>query len=100
MPKLVRDLIPSIMRENGVIPKVRTLHDNKEYMRALQEKLLEEMKEYEEDKSLEELADIVEVVEALVEHVRVMNGNKLDRIRSRKREARGGFVSRQYLMEP
>lgn len=98
MPKLVRDLVPDIMRKNGVIPKVRVLHDNKEYLSALQAKLQEEVKEYAEDPSLDELADVIEVVEALEEHVKAMYGNKLMHIRSAKRETRGGFVSRQYLL--
>lgn len=100
MPKLVRDLVPDIIREHGAIPKVRVLHDDKEYLSALQKKLIEEVKEYEEDPSLEELADVVEVVEALVEHVAHMYGDKkFERVRGKKREARGGFVTRQYLLD-
>lgn len=99
MPKLVRDSIPEIMRGNGVTPRVRVLHDNKEYLRALQDKLFEEVKEYSVDRSIDELADVVEVVEALQELMRTMHGGKLDRVRSEKREKNGGFVSRQYLLD-
>lgn len=100
MGKLVRDKVPEVLRGLGKTPRVRVLHDDKEYLQALQDKLQEEVKEYAADPSLEELADVVEVVEALVELVQEKHGEKkFERIRGEKRELRGAFVSRQYLLD-
>jgi len=100
MAKLVRDLIPDLMKEQGGAPRVRVLHNDKEYLRALNDKLREELKEYEENYDIEELADIIEVVEALQEHVDKVSEGELGRVRSRKRALKGGFTSRIYLITP
>ena len=99
MAKLVRDLIPELIKEQGGAPRVRVLHDNKEYLHALNAKLREELKEYEESYAIEELADIIEVVEALQEHVDKISGGALNRARSNKRALRGGFAGRIYLLD-
>jgi predicted house-cleaning noncanonical NTP pyrophosphatase (MazG superfamily) len=96
--KLVRDGIPDLIKEKGGSPKVRVLHKDKDYFEALNTKLREELKEYEEKYDLEELADIIEVVEALKEHVDRVSGGELGRVRSRKRALKGGFVGRIYLV--
>ena len=63
----------------------------------LDEKLEEELAEYQESKSLEELADLLEVMAAVVE-ARGYTWQELTRIREEKREARGGFRE-QILLE-
>lgn len=98
MGKLVRDGIPSLIKENGGTPKVRVLHKDREYFMALNAKLREELIEYEEKFDLEELADIIEVVEALQEHVDAVSDGELYRVRSRKRALKGGFAGRIYLV--
>lgn len=100
MPKLVRDLVPELMREQGASPRVRVLHDDKEYLQALNLKLREELLEYEEKYSIEELADIIEVVEALQEHVDKVSGGALSKARDYKRSTKGGFTARIYLISP
>lgn len=60
MGKLVRDKIPQIIKENGKIPVTRLL-DKEEYLRELDIKLNEEVQEYQTDKSIEEMADVLEV---------------------------------------
>ena len=65
--KLVRDKIPEIIKNNGEIPKIRILNDE-EYKEELELKLYEEYKEVIESNStdrLEELADLLEVINAL-----------------------------------
>lgn len=62
--KLVRDNIPDICIANNQKPKYRVLNDN-EYKTALNRKLKEETKEYIRSGDIRELADILEVVEAL-----------------------------------
>lgn len=61
--KLVRDRIPEIIQAKGDVCVVRTLDDD-EYRMRLKMKLMEEVMEYQESGSLEELADIYEVIRA------------------------------------
>jgi len=93
--KLVRDKIPSIMEANGQQADIRILGEA-EYMRALQEKLKEEVREYLEDRTLEELADILEVVYALAA-AEGYTKEDLHQACQQKREKRGGFAERIYL---
>ena len=62
--KLVRDKIPKIIEDSGKSATIRILSDS-EYVNALETKLDEEVGEYHRDKSVEELADILEVIYAL-----------------------------------
>ena len=65
--KLVRDKIPSIIKEKGETPVIRIL-DEIEYKKELEKKLYEEYKEVIEstgDDRVEELADMLEVIRAL-----------------------------------
>ena len=66
MGKLVRDKIPQIIIADGRTPIVRTLSDE-EYLSELDRKLNEEVAEYQADKSLEEIADVLEVLLAICE---------------------------------
>ena len=62
--KLVRDNIPKIIESEGQTCQTHILSDD-EYIKALESKLDEEVAEYHSDKTLEELADITEVIHAL-----------------------------------
>ena len=62
--KLVRDKIPEIIELNGGKAEYRVLNAE-EYRQALETKLDEEVLEFHQDKTAEELADILEVVFAL-----------------------------------
>ena len=68
--KLVRDNIPNIISENGEKPITRVLTDE-EYIRELNLKIEEEVKEYLLDFSVEELADIEEVIRAILDYKNV-----------------------------
>lgn len=93
--KLVRDKIPEIMRRHGLNPIVRTLNESA-FAEALREKLHEEVSEYTDSGSLEELADVLEVIHELVKmHKTTMD--EIERIRLRKREERGGFSQRLFV---
>ena len=59
--KLVRDLIPEIVEADGKTCVCEVLSD-KEYLCLLDQKLNEELAEYQESKSLEEMADLLEVM--------------------------------------
>ena len=63
--KLVRDQIPEIIKADGKICIRETLSD-KDYIYLLDQKLNEELAEYQESKFLEELADLLEVMQAVV----------------------------------
>lgn len=66
--KLIRDKIPEIMEARGVEYSVRELSDG-EYETKLNEKLHEELQEFMEastEEKLVELADMVEVIHAIV----------------------------------
>ena len=62
--KLVRDYIPDIIQEQGQTPVFRTL-DDQEYAQCLEQKLREEVGEFLQEKNLDELGDILEVLEEL-----------------------------------
>ena len=94
--KLVRDKIPEIIESSGEKPLCRIL-DDEEYLLCLEAKLDEEVKEYHESKSIEELADILEVVYALAE----AEGHTKDELMSayrKKNEKRGDFSRKIFLI--
>ena len=95
MKKLVRDRIPDLIRASGEEPVTRILNDA-EYLAALETKLDEEVAEYRADKSLEELADILEVVLALAE-AQGATKEELLAVYQQKHDARGGFEKRILL---
>ena len=64
--KLVRDRIPEIIIEDGRTP-VYHIADIEEYKRELFRKVEEELNEFREDPCVEEAADLVEAVYALLE---------------------------------
>ena len=95
--KLVRDRIPEIIESDGkqCIYEVLSKED---YLAVLDEKLQEELNEYEESKSLEELADLMEVMYAVVK-ARGWSIEELEQVRKEKAEQRGGFEKRILLKE-
>ena len=61
--KLVRDRIPEMVREAGKSCVTGVLLEE-EYLRMVDAKLDEELAEYHKDQSVEELADLIEVIYA------------------------------------
>ena len=98
LPKLVRDNIPSILDQQGLEPVTKKLVSDEDYLGALAAKLIEEIDEFTEDFSLEELGDVVEVVEEIVHLVEKLSPGKLDKIRGDKRAVKGGFTARLCLL--
>ncbi|MDR2846155.1 MAG: nucleoside triphosphate pyrophosphohydrolase [Candidatus Methanoplasma sp.] len=93
--KLVRDRIPGIIGDTGDVPTFRLL-DDEEYLAALNAKLLEEVAEYNEAKSIEELADVFQVIRTIAEQI----GGGLSELQYISREKsleRGGFEMRVFL---
>lgn len=94
--KLVRDKIPEIMLEKGEKPNTEIL-DNERYLEELDKKMNEEVKEYQESKDIEELADIMEVIYA-ISKARGYSEENLNNIRKEKLNKRGGFEERLFLI--
>lgn len=97
---MVRDKIPDIIREVGGEPHTAILCDE-EYTAALRSKLLEEVGELleaPEDKRVEEVADVIEVLQALVEDYG-LDWDEVEAEGTRKRYERGGFGGRIWLEE-
>lgn len=93
--KLVRDRIPEIIGASGKTCATRIL-DDAAYIAALDAKLTEELAEYHADGSMEELADLLEVMMA-VAAARGHDFAEVEAIRQRKAEQRGGFAGRIWL---
>lgn len=91
--KLVRDRIPEILDAKGIGYEQRVA-DMGEYHEALIAKLNEEVLEFTEDKSVDELADVLEVIKSLMS---LPKYSDVDTIRQRKQEERGGFTKRLIL---
>ena len=95
--KLVRDSIPEIIMQSGKRPVYSILSDEA-YLAKLDEKLNEELSEYQESKSMEELADLLEVIRA-VAVARGSSIKEVETIRRDKAAKRGGFEKKILLTE-
>jgi predicted house-cleaning noncanonical NTP pyrophosphatase (MazG superfamily) len=95
--KAIRDKIPEIIRESGKDCKIISL-SNGDFLAALEMKLQEELNEYMESKSLEELADLLEIIHRLAE-LKDSSLIKLENIRKAKKNERGGFQKNLLLIE-
>ena len=87
--KLVRDLIPDIIEKDGKQCEVE-ITDQSNIQMLLEEKMIEEFNEYLEDKNLEELADMLEVIFGLAHHLGYSEEELIEK-RNSKLAERGGF---------
>ena len=87
--KLVRDKIPEIIEASG---KSFDVHYAKkeDLLPLLETKLKEEVSEYLQDKNLEELADVMEVLFGLANALGYSEEDLINK-RTEKKELRGGF---------
>lgn len=95
--KLVRDKIPEYIRSKGGIPVIHIAND-KEYWEKLKEKLQEEIKEFDKSETIEEMADIQEVIDAMCSYKK-FNRKKLELMKKKKAKERGGFKKKIILEE-
>lgn len=99
--KLVRDKIPQIIENNGEKPITEVLND-REYRKELLKKLKEECEEVvnarDAVETLEELADVYEVVLSIakLENLDICDVIKMA---DKKRNAKGGFDKRIFLIK-
>ena len=95
--KLVRDLIPDIIEESGNECRTRILSDE-EYVKMIDAKLDEELAEYHEDQNIEELADLLELIQAAT-IARGYTLDELESVRAEKAQKRGGFEKKIFLID-
>lgn len=93
--KLVRDRIPEIIAAEGKRANTRILGD-KEYLKELIKKLKEESVEFESEPSIEELADIKEIIIAIRQAMDIHAG-ELEDMRRKKATERGRFKDKIFL---
>lgn len=94
--KLVRDKIPEIIAaDNGCTCSTRIMSD-KEYLETLNKKMQEELNEYLESGEVEELADLEEVLRAILD-VKKVSYDEFEKIRNSKVEKRGAFKKKIFL---
>lgn len=96
LPKLVRDRIPEIIKENCEQAEIRQVQ-GLELERFLREKVLEEAEEFAEEGEDKELADLLEVVDAYKES-EALSEDELEKLRKEKNRERGGF-SEGFVLE-
>ena len=87
--KLVRDLIPEVIKKSGKECEIEVAQVQ-ERRELLEAKLMEQVNEYLEDKNLEELADIMEVLFGLAHNLGYTEEDLLNK-REEKLKERGGF---------
>jgi predicted house-cleaning noncanonical NTP pyrophosphatase (MazG superfamily) len=99
--KLVRDKIPQIIENTGKKFLTESLNDQ-DYIKYVKEKGYEELDEYcaaeTNEEAVEELADLLEVIQALAKH----HGSSLEEVeavRKEKAEKRGGFEEKIFLIK-
>ena len=96
--KLVRDKIPEeINNLEGRKANYRILEDN-EYIQELDKKLFEEAHEFIEEHSVEELADLMEVIETIMETKNISH-NDVEIARELKNKKKGSFKDKVYLID-
>ena len=93
--KLVRDKIPEVIAANNQTCKTRILGCD-EYLKELNKKLQEECNEYLLSGEIEELADLEEVLRAIL-IAKKCSYKKFEAIRKNKVAKRGAFKKRIFL---
>lgn len=97
MGKLVRDRIPEIIEEDGKEPVTRKLSET-DREKHLREKIIEEAEEFAEDGSLEEAADVLQVLKSYVS-LKDEDWEEVERKMRNKESERGGFEEGIFLEE-
>ncbi len=92
--KLIRDLIPNFIIDNRY--RIRSAVNDTEFKRFLVEKLYEEVTEFVSSDDVHELADVLEVIDALAEFYR-LTPEELRLLQVAKRNERGAFKKRLII---
>lgn len=99
-PKLIRDKIPEIAQASGKEIDTRRLEDE-ELLHYLLKKAVEEARELAHPTSeanlLEEIADLREVIDAILE-LKGVSAEQIQVIQNEKKQKRGGFKLRLLML--
>ena len=95
--KLVRDKIPQYIKSRGGDCKIHFANEA-EYWNKLKEKLAEEMAEFKESESIDELVDILEVIDAVIEFKK-FDWQEISDLKKKKADIKGHFKERIILEE-
>ena len=95
--KVIRDKIPKIIQKDGYTCNVQVISDEK-FLLEIEKKLSEEVIEYQNDKTPEELADILEVIYKIAQ-LKGISKDELEKIRVKKLEDKGGFAKNLFLID-
>jgi predicted house-cleaning noncanonical NTP pyrophosphatase (MazG superfamily) len=98
MSKLVRDKIIEMMKADGKTPTSH-IADDAEYWTKLKAKLAEEAGEFVRDESVNEIADVLEVIDAIIAFKGFDRG-EIEKAKKTKFDLRGGFGKRIILDQP
>ncbi len=93
--KLVRDNIPKVIEGSGKKFNSHIANES-EYKEELFKKVYEELEEFKENPSTEEMADIFEVLEGLMKAYNIEMNDVFD-IKDEKARERGAFENRIIL---
>lgn len=93
----MRDKIPEFVRQDGKLPVIHTAK-KAEYIKKLREKLDEEVAEFLKSGDTEAIADILEVLYAILDLEKISR-SYLERVRKKKMQRRGAFAKRIILDE-
>lgn len=97
--KLIRDRIPEIIQSDGKEFETEILSEL-EFHKALRQKLIEEAQEAAEADSNElskEIADLYEVIDAII-NAYGLDQNAILKLQNQRRQERGGFERRLRLL--
>jgi predicted house-cleaning noncanonical NTP pyrophosphatase (MazG superfamily) len=99
MAKLVRDRVPQLLLDQGKDPHIRFANDD-EYWKMLKDKLSEEVEEFKgaetPDKQKDELADLLEAVDAVMKF-KCWKKMDIEAVKNSKAFERGKFEKRMIL---
>lgn len=93
--KLVRDNVVAQARARGLTVAFHVIEDDTQYLAALADKLAEEAEEFGASLSVEELADVMEVLMTIIEEL--TTPEHAEAVRSQKASVRGSYTRRIYL---
>lgn len=94
--KLVRDRIPEIIAAQGKDCVVSTLPEE-DHLTHLNAKLTEELTEYSASGDVMELADMVEIIRAIL-RIKGVSFEDFEALREKKKESNGGFDKGYFLV--